>query len=176
MAFYDYLNHKTTSMRIIPVLVLFLLSLPSLVLSETIILVADDWCPYNCEPNSDSPGYIVEVAREIFMSSGYCLEYKHVPWVHALKEVMSGKYDGAIAATPKEMPGGVFPDEELGYVNNVLIICRGDPWRFQNIDSLRQIKLGAIQNYDYGKNLNTHIEKYKNTMSAQVIAGKNAIE
>jgi len=152
------------------------LILPSTALSETITIVADDWCPYNCEPGSDSPGYIVEVAREIFTSAGYRLEYKYVPWARALKEVKKGTYDGAIAATPKELPNAVFPDEKLGYYANDLIIRNGDKWQFNTIDSLSQVKLGAIKNYNYGKSLDTYIETNKNTFSVQVLTGNNAVE
>jgi polar amino acid transport system substrate-binding protein len=175
MGCHDYLNQKSASKRIMLVFILFSLVLPSAALSETITIVADDWCPYNCEPGSDSPGYVVEVAREIFKNAGYRLEYKYVPWARALKEVTSGNYDGAIAATTKELPNGVFPEETLGYYANDLIIRNGDTWRFKNIDSLRQIKLGAIQDYNYGKELNTYIQQYKNSTSVQVIAGDNAV-
>ncbi len=172
----DDIDRKLVFIRIMLIFVLFLLILPAAVHSETITLVADDWCPYNCEPDSDSPGYIVEVAREIFIKAGYGFEYKNISWARALEEVRKGTYHGAIATAPKEMPDGVFSEEELGFYSNIFIVRKSDSWRFKNIDSLRQVKLGVIKNYDYGKALNAYIQKYKNTMSVQVLSGSNAVE
>lgn len=38
---------------------------------EVITLVADEWCPYNCVPNSEKPGYAIEIAQEIFNKKKY---------------------------------------------------------------------------------------------------------
>ena len=176
MAGHDCLNQKPAFSKIVLTLFLFSLFIPSVALSQTITIVADDWCPYNCEPGSDSPGYIVELAHEIFTSAGFRLEYKYVPWARALKEVTKGTYGGAIAATPKEMPNGIFPEEELGYYANDLIIRKGDPWRFKNIDSLKRVKLGAIKDYNYGKQMDAYIEKHMNSTAVQVLSGNNCVE
>jgi polar amino acid transport system substrate-binding protein len=149
---------------------------PAVAISETITIVADDWCPYNCEPNSALPGYVVEIVGEIFGKAGYNLEYRSVPWARALKEVLAGTYEGAIAATSKELPDGIFPQEELGYYSNYFIIRKGDAWRFISMESLKSVRLGAIKNYNYGKALNSFIEKNKDSMAVQVLAGNNAVE
>ena len=47
-------------------LVLLLLLLPQQVLSEErpgIVIAADQWCPINCVPGSDRPGFMIEIAR-----------------------------------------------------------------------------------------------------------------
>ncbi|MEQ1790535.1 MAG: hypothetical protein ABL857_08835, partial [Rickettsiales bacterium] len=36
----------------------------------TINIVADEWCPFNCDPESDKPGYVIELAKEIFKPYG----------------------------------------------------------------------------------------------------------
>jgi polar amino acid transport system substrate-binding protein len=156
--------------------VVYLSVLPLAVPAETIKIVADDWCPYNCKPGSEYPGYVVEVAEEVFKNAGYRLEYEYVPWARALKEVTRGTYNGAIAATPQEAPNCIFPDEELGYYANDFIIRKGEPWRFVSMSSLEGIRLGAIDNYNYGENVNSYIERHKHTLSVQVLSGNRAVE
>ena len=31
--------------------------------AETVTLRADVWCPFNCEPDAASPGYMIEIAK-----------------------------------------------------------------------------------------------------------------
>lgn len=33
---------------------------------KKVVLGADEWCPYNCTPGSNQPGYVVELAKAIF--------------------------------------------------------------------------------------------------------------
>ena len=38
---------------------------------DEIILVADEWCPYNCTPGENKQGYIVEIAKHALESEGH---------------------------------------------------------------------------------------------------------
>ena len=127
--------------------------------ADTISLVADDWCPINCTPNSETPGYVVEIAIKVFETAGHQVEYQYLSWNRALAQVASGKYVGAIAATPKELPNGIFPDEELGYYGNYFIVKKGNDWKYTSMESLKSIKLAVIQGYNYGKNMSDYIVK-----------------
>jgi len=125
--------------------------------ADTITLVADDWCPINCTPNSSAPGYVVEIARQVFEAAGHTVEYQYLSWNRALAEVSSGEYVGAIAATPKELPKGIFPDEALGSYGNDFIVKKGSKWRFTSMSDLKGVNLAVIQGYNYGKNMSAYI-------------------
>jgi hypothetical protein len=47
--------------------------------SNVITVVTDDWCPYSCTPGSEYPGYMIEVAAEIFKKAGYQIKYEYIP-------------------------------------------------------------------------------------------------
>ncbi len=126
--------------------------------ADTITLVADDWCPINCEPSSDSPGYVVELAIKIFSDAGHQVKYQYLSWNRALAQVRAGKFNGAIAATPEELPEGIFPIEELGYYGNYFIQNKGSEWHYTSVDSLAEVDLAVIQGYNYGENLNEYIK------------------
>ena len=143
--------------KIVLCLCLFHLLFYSKVHADIITLVADDWCPINCTPNSDSPGYMVEIANNVFEAAGHQVDYQTLSWNRALAEVASVKYVGAIAATPKELAKGIFPDEELGYYGNYFIIKKGNAWRFTSMASLQEINLAVIQGYNYGKKMSQYI-------------------
>lgn len=121
-------------------------------------LVADQWCPLNCVPNSQQPGYAIEIAKEIYEPLGHTVIYSNLSWDRAIKEVKSGRHTGIIAATPFDLPQGFFPNEALGSYSNYFFVRGGFDWAYTNIESLTQIKLGVAQGYDYGKALNTYIK------------------
>ena len=169
-------------MYTIPKAMLFLLLLTTFLIisidtasAESITIVADDWCPYNCEPESDDPGYIVEIAQELFQEAGYNVKYEYLSWLRAIKEVTKGTYAGAIGATPEEMPDGIFPDEEFGYYADYFIVREDETWVFTGIESLTTIRLGAIKGYNYGDEINRYIESNSSSMAAQVLTGNSAV-
>ena len=63
---------------------------------------ADSWMPFNGDPASEKPGYVVEVLREIFGPLGIKVDYQIMPWASALKAAEAGEIDGVIGANKKE--------------------------------------------------------------------------
>lgn len=60
-------------------------STPCLGATDTIVLVADEWPPFNTLPSGKHQGYIVDIAREIFEPLGYTIDYRIVPWTRLSK-------------------------------------------------------------------------------------------
>lgn len=143
--------------RLKPLILLVLLLVASALSSaEKITLVADDWCPYNCEPESESPGYVIELLEEIFKRHDITIEYQYLSWSDSLEGVLAGKYNGAIGATPTELPKGIFPSEEIGLSGDVFVVRNDRDWYYQGVESLSRITLGATQDYDYGDAINNY--------------------
>lgn len=143
---------------------------------SVITIVADDWCPYNCVPDSDHPGYAIEAATEIFKKAGYQVKYEYVPWTRAIDGVLDGTYAGAVGAAKGDIPGAIFPEEALGYYGNYLFIRKGDTWRYTGVDSFKNIRLGVIGDYFYTDEINAYIEASKNSPQVDAIYGNNAAE
>ena len=136
---------------------LFSYNLPA----NEIVLVADEWCPYNCAPNSDKPGYVVEIAELVFAEADHTIIYKNVPWSRAILGVKDGLYTGAIAGTPKEIPTAIFHDVVLGFYGNEFVVLKESEWKYENINSLKDVRLAVIQDYNYGGSLNSYIARGK---------------
>jgi len=140
-------------------LTLTLLLFPFLLNADEITIVADEWCPYNCAQNSSNPGYIVEIVKLVFARAGHNVIYITDSWNRTLEGVNNGKYAAAIAATPNELPNGIFPKETFGYSGNYFLVKKNLDWRYDSLTSLRNLRLGTIKGYDYGETLNQYFKQ-----------------
>jgi polar amino acid transport system substrate-binding protein len=142
-------------------------------LAETITIVADQWPPFNGEPNSEFEGYMVDIARAVFEAEGITVEYYNVPWKRALAETKDGKYTGAIGASKTDAKGFVFADEELARNTLAFYVKKGNPWRFTGLNSIKEITLGTVGGYDYRQWLNEYIEANRNDPEkVQILMGE----
>jgi polar amino acid transport system substrate-binding protein len=129
-------------------------------LPKKITIVADEWCPYNCEENSTLQGFMVDIARAIFAKRGIEVEYKVVPWERALDMTKNGTYDGAIAVNIKEGAQLILPKKEQAISKYEFFILDDSKWEFKGIESLKGHSLGCVSGYTYG-NLQSYIDANK---------------
>ncbi len=116
-----------------------------------ITLVADEWCPYNCEEDSDTPGFVVEAALAIFTEAGIPARYILLDdWDAAVEATRAGTYSAVIGATADDAPGFVFPEEPVSISSSCFFISADDAWRFSDPESLRSRKIAVIEGYAYG--------------------------
>ena len=66
--------------------------------AETLTLVADEWCPYNCTPGDEKPGFLVEIVKKVFEPQGFTVDYKIVPWARAIRDTRAGRYSAILGA------------------------------------------------------------------------------
>ncbi|MBT5829568.1 MAG: hypothetical protein HOH77_05165, partial [Candidatus Latescibacteria bacterium] len=60
------------------ILIGFLATIQQSAHADEITLVADTWCPYSCDPSSDQPGILIEVAKIILEQAGHTVVYKEM--------------------------------------------------------------------------------------------------
>lgn len=120
----------------------------SVVAAEPIRLVGDEFCPYNCDPASGKPGYMVEVLEEILAAQGLTINYRLKPWSRAVQVVANGGAHVLLANTYNSAP-----DKRLQLVMGEDSTCfltrHTDPWRFTDVTALQQHRIGVIQGYHY---------------------------
>lgn len=149
--------------------IIFLISLllvfASLTVADEITIVADEWAPYNGEPDSSEQGYGIEIAKHIFKVAGHTVIYKVIPWSRAIKSTRYGKYNAIIGTTKNEVPDFIFPEEEFGISANSFFVKKGGPWEaweFKGVESLLTVKIGLIKDYSYGVILDNFFKTNKN--------------
>ena len=115
-----------------------------------ITLVSDAWCPYNCAPDSELPGFMVEAAVLILGAAGHDVKYVLVnDWDQALADARAGKYSGVIGAGEEDREGFFFPGENMGFSRNAIYVRKGDAWKFDGPASLEGKKAVALTGYTY---------------------------
>ncbi len=152
-----------------------LLAPPGLRAAETIIVVADYWAPVNTAPESEAPGYAIEIAQHIFHNAGFDFEYRVVPWARALKEVQNGRYTAAIGATEKNAGELLLPERPFGVLENDFYTRTESAWTYAGVASLANERLGAILGYEYGE-IHAYIRDNAHTLAVQLIGGANPLE
>ncbi|MBF0176198.1 MAG: transporter substrate-binding domain-containing protein [Magnetococcales bacterium] len=144
--------------------------------AETIKLRADLWCPYNCDPDSDKPGLIVEIARAIFIPAGHTVDYQVMPWSRTLNEVRKGHISGAIGALPSEAPDLIYGANPVAQDESGFAFKRDMAFTYHGTDSLAPYRIATIQDYNYDDGeIDAYLRKHaQNTTHIQVNTGGQA--
>ncbi len=143
---------------------------------ETITIVADTWCPYNCNPKSPHPGFMVDIAKQAFAKHNIDVVYSIVPWTRAIEETRKGQHSAIIGAAFGDAPDFIFPQIPQGFVQNHFYVKKGGTWRYSGADSLKNIIIGVIADYSYSDEMDQYISKYKlDPEKISMISGDNAL-
>lgn len=154
----------------------FLLLWVSAATADQIRLRADNWCPYNCEPDAPHPGFMIEIAQEIFTSAGHVVDYQLLNWSRALSDVRAGIADGAVGAYKTDAPDLVFPHYELAVSVNCFFVSATQPWTYTGVPSLTSISLGVIKDYSYGPSVDQYVAESKTDFRRiQISSGEDAL-
>lgn len=153
---------------------LFLLLCSSLSFADTITLLADEWCPYNCDPKAANPGYMIEIAKLAFEAKGHTVDYKLINWERALQMVKEGKAVGAVGADKSELEGGIYPAEEMGTAINSFFVQATSNWSYAGPESMKGQKIGVIHGYPYDESIENFFKA--NAGVADFVSGDNATE
>lgn len=144
--------------------------------AETLVIAADDWFPMNGNPQSDFPGYMIEIAKEIFAKENIAVRYELVPWERALNQTRKGLYNCVVGAYKKDAPDFIFPKLPWGYDKPTFFVPINDPWQFDgDIASLRLRKIGVIEGYAYTKEFDAYSHNNRG-LRVQVATGDHALE
>lgn len=166
--------------RRLPILSLFtclLLSQSGMVRGETLVIAADLWCPINCSPDSPRPGIFVELARDIFAEAGIQVRYEARNWARVLQEVRRGEINAAVGAGREDAPDFLFGATPVALSQNCFYTRRESVWRYTGVESLPAVRLGVINDYSYGEQINAYIAAHRRRGGlVQVAAGDNALD
>ena len=143
---------------------------------ETISVRGDLWAPFNGDPSSDKPGYAIEIMKAVFEPNGIKIDYQTIPWTSAMKGLQEGKFEAAVGASKEDCPDAIFPELEIADIRHGFFALPSSKWRFKGIDSLSQIKLGVIEGYTYGEDVDRYIASAKVSGKVEAIVGDGVLE
>lgn len=126
-------------------------------LADTISFRSDYWCPYICQPDSDKPGYMVEIAKTVFEKHGHRVQVLLSSWVSAIKDTRSSKVQGLMGCSIVDAPDFIFPKKSLGVMRNAYFVHHESTWLYKGRPSLQAVKIGVINGYTYGDSVDSLI-------------------
>lgn len=141
-------------------------------------VTADEWCPLNCQPQSDKPGYAIEILQAVFTPEA--LNYRVVPWKRALWHTKSGISTAIIGSgqDTAQREGLHIGQEPIGYVSDCLYVASGNPTRYRgqadDLNSLRRV--GVVLGYVYTEGFKEWIERADNQPKLFIAAGDQPAE
>ncbi len=126
---------------------------------QVITVVADDWCPYNCQPNAELEGLGIDFLRAIYEPLGFKIDYRIMPWSDAVKATRAGQYNAVIGAFKSDAEGFVFPQNAFAHSYNCFFVKQKNSWKFDGTNSLYSQRIGVIKGYSYGNNIDEFIQR-----------------
>lgn len=142
---------------------------------KTISIRADAWPPYNDQPNSKLPGYMIEIADYAFKKHGYEIDYQLLSWERSLEQVTSGEIDCVVGAYKIDARPFVFHKQSFGE-EFVSFYGREDAraWKYEGLDSFKGLTIAVIGGYSYGNEIDFYIANPNNQV--HITKGDNALE
>lgn len=131
---------------------------------------SDEWCPYACDPKSDHPGFMVEIAQEVFKKRGFKVDYDIMNWARVILDVKTGQYDAVVGASRSDVVGFVIPQIPTGLLVNYYWAPKNSKWSYKDENSLDYMKIGVINDYTYGDEVDRMLKK--NHTSFKEVSGE----
>ena len=133
-----------------------------------ITICYDHWAPSTIFPseNNKKRGFVIEMMTDIYTKAGYYITFHEYPYSRCLSEVSKGTCDIIAEANPdtKEAAPGIpinllFPKTATFKYRYAFFIHKDKTWKYNGIDSLRNMRIGNIPGYDYSP-ISTVFENY----------------
>jgi polar amino acid transport system substrate-binding protein len=149
--------------KLLSLITVFIFSISSHA-KEKILLVADYWCPYNCYPNTDYEGLLVDIARIAMAKNNIDIDYKMESWAKAVDDFNNSRVDGIIGASPGDVLNPIFPSLAITKSYFSAHTINNFKWKYHDTNSLNKMVLGIVEGYTYSDDIknyvySTYIEK-----------------
>lgn len=147
--------------------------------SQSLTVAADAWCPYNCEPTSEQPGYMVELLRSALKPLGMQPDYKLLPWSRTLVDAEQGKLGAAIAVNQEEAKQYklIIGKEPLGVVNGCLFVSADSKVRYTSVDDLDHLnRVGTVGGVAYMHGFGKWVQRPQNKHKIVQLYGDDVTE
>jgi polar amino acid transport system substrate-binding protein len=146
--------------------------------TTSISISADAWYPFTAKEEGAYPGYLIEIAQEIFKEKNIDVVYKVQPWERALVSVINKEINCVAGAAKTEAPDFLYPEKAQGISVTSFYVKKGNPWRYNgSLDSLKEVKLAVMGGYAYDSGaLDEYIKANENTNKVQTVKAVDALD
>ncbi|WP_164880833.1 substrate-binding periplasmic protein [Aestuariirhabdus litorea] len=157
-------------------MILLVQLLPSLSLAATLRLAADSWYPYNGDPRSDHPGYMIELAREITREAGHGVDYRLLPWSRSLLEARKGNVDCVVGAFRGDAPDFLYPDQSMGREDTAFFsLAANRHLNISSVEELEGVRIAVINGYSYGDQIDEFVKRNRTSSQLMITSGNTPL-
>lgn len=150
---------------------LLLMTCTSGLMAETITVRADLWAPYNAQPDSDHPGTVIEMTKEIFAAHGITIDYQLLPWPRAVQACKNGEIDAIVGSMGKEFDGIVIGTQPVATATSSLIGLAEQKFSFADstdFAALDQIQIAYPRGYNFTADIDAYLRSPTRTNITEV--------
>lgn len=140
-----------------------------------LVFCSDPWMPYVGTTGEKREGYVVDLLREVYRPLGYNVRLVNKPWTRCIEEVRAGKMNGLTQSDRREAPDFIFSSEPIGSTRPTFFARAGSDWKFEGVESLWKIRLGAIQTYTYERAVDEYIRLNADSGRVLLVHGNDAL-
>lgn len=144
--------------------------------AESLSVRADYWYPFNGAPDSERPGFAIDILRHIFVSRGIRLDYQLEDWSHSLQMVRAGRIHCVVGAYKAEAPQLRYPQTPLAWDIAAFYVLADSDWQYRGAESLKDVRLGLVAGYGYGELLDDYIERHRGDDRLHFMHGREPLE
>jgi polar amino acid transport system substrate-binding protein len=131
------------------ILILLLFTITSLY-AQTLKIGYEPYLPLTSQAGEKPEGYGIEILRKVYAK--HELVFQLIPYSRGLKMLEDGKIDmlfGAATFDFKNPKNIVVPKESIDTSVMTFFTTTKNPWVYNNSDSLKGIRLGLVNGYEY---------------------------
>ncbi|MDT8989459.1 transporter substrate-binding domain-containing protein [Curvibacter sp. APW13] len=142
--------------------------------AETWTIRADHWCPYNCTPGTDRPGYMIEILQRTAAKHGHTLDYRLMPWPRALQQAREGLITGVVGMVASNREGLLLSDK-MGVDATCVFVLKGSTLRYRRVSDLDSFgRIGIVEGYGYPDEFMQWQKRH--ARQVQAVAGENTLQ
>lgn len=116
--------------------------------------------PFFCDLKSSSPGFAVEVLKEIYPQKEYRLSFRYCGWNHAAKQIKLNKVQAYIGMSKADYPEFPAPRYPLYSLRSAVYLKSGDALKYTGPDSLSRHKTGFLRDYSHSDEFDAYQKKH----------------
>jgi polar amino acid transport system substrate-binding protein len=138
-------------------------------------VVADPWCPFNCEQDGDNPGIMIELASIALAQSGFYIDYSNINWARAAVMVIDGERNGIVGMGKSVNTQNKFHFHEIPLAFSQVCFYRksGSQWTFEGVSSLKDQRIGRINKVKYGNiAIDSWLETEEGKLNTTIVSGE----
>lgn len=117
--------------------------------AETVVVSADNWCPFTCAAQAAQPGFLVELVQAALAPQGLTVSYQPTVWRRAIKGAETAHYDLLLGASDQQSDTLLLSRALRLRDETVFAIRQDSRVALREPADLAQYRVGLIQEYDY---------------------------